>query len=278
MHFKINPGLPLLLLTIFIFPFLTASAQKPMNNFISEWKKVDELVSKGLTKSALTEVDKIYNAAKKTNNDPQVIKSLVYTITLEQNTEEDASVKSIDLIQKEILMAKEPARSILESIAAQMYWNYFQQNRYKLYNRTNTTDFNKKDIDTWTADDLHKKIGQLYVASVKNETLLQQTKLEPFDAIILKGNVRYLRPTLYDLLAHHALEYFKSDEHDITRPAYTFEINDKAAFAPANEFSKHTFTTNDSASLHHKALVIFQNLLSFHANESKPDALIDVGY
>ena len=33
------------------------------------------LVSKGLTKSALAEVDKIYNMLqKKTNNDPQVIK------------------------------------------------------------------------------------------------------------------------------------------------------------------------------------------------------------
>ena len=99
-----------------------------------------------------------------------------------------------------------------------MYWNYFQQNRYKLYQRTNTVNFNKKDIATWTADDLHKKIGELYVASIKDENLLQQTKLEPFDAIIIKGNVRYLRPTLYDLLAHRALDYFKSDERDITQP------------------------------------------------------------
>ena len=120
-----------------------------------------------------------------------------------------------------------------------MYLNYFQQNRYKLYNRTNTINFNKKDIATWTADDLHKKIGELYLASIKNETLLQQTKLEPFDAIILKGNVRYLRPTLYDLLAHRALDYFKNDESDITRPAYAFEIKEKEAFAPANDFIKY---------------------------------------
>src|SRR6185436_2457089 len=93
--------------------------------------------------------------------------------------------------------------------------NYFQQNRYKLYGRTNTADFNKNDIATWTADDLQKKTGELYLASLKNETLLQQIKLEPFDAIILKGNVRNLRPALYDLLAHRALDYFKSDERDM---------------------------------------------------------------
>ena len=85
-----------------------------------------------------------------------------------------------------------------------MYWNYFQQNRYKLYQRTNTTNFDKKDIATWTADDLHKKIGEFILLLLKDEKLLKQTKLEPFDAIIIKGNVRYLRPTLFDLLAHRA--------------------------------------------------------------------------
>ena len=98
---------------------------------------------------------------------------------------------------------------------------------------------------------------------------MQQAKLEPFDAIIVKGNMRQLRPTLYDLLAHRALDYFKNDERDITRPAYAFEINEAHAFAPAGEFVKHKFITNDSASLHHKALLIFQKLLAFHLNDAK---------
>ena len=61
----------------------------------------------------------------------------------------------------EIATSKEPAKSILESITAQMYWNYFQQNRYKLYQQNQHCNFDKKDIATWTADDLHKKIGEL---------------------------------------------------------------------------------------------------------------------
>ncbi len=257
------------------FSLMMAYAQKPGDDYNAQWKKVDGFVSKGLTKSALEEVDKIYTSAKKSNNDPQVIKSLLYKITLNQNIQEDASVKSIDTIETEITAAKEPAKSILQSIAAQMYWNYFQQNRYQLYQRTNTVNFNKTDIATWTADDLHKKIGELYLASIDNEKLLQQTKLEPFDAIIMKGNVRYLRPTLYDLLAHRALDHFKSDERDISRPAYSFEIKVEEAFAPVDEFVKHKFSTKDSASLHHKAILVFQTLLAFHENDTKPDALID---
>ncbi|MGN6531426.1 MAG: alpha-2-macroglobulin family protein [Ginsengibacter sp.] len=250
-------------------------AQKIKNNYDAQWKKVEAFQKKGLTKSALQEVESIYSDAKKNNNDPQIIKALLFKINLRQNIEEDASVKSIDSLEREITIAKEPAKSILQSIAAQLYWNYFQQNRYKLYQRTNTVNFDKKDIATWTSDDLHQKIAALYVASLKNEKLLQQTKLEPFDAIILKGNVRNLRPTLFDLLAHRALDYFKNDERDITRPADAFERKDAVAFAPVNQFIKVNFISKDSSSLHQKALIIFQKLLAFHQNDKNADALID---
>lgn len=258
-----------------LLSFSPTNAQNQMNDYASEWKKVDDLQKKGLTQSALAEVNKIYNLAKKADNGTQLIKSLLFKITLQQPIQEDASVKSIDSLEQEIAVAKEPVKSILESIAAQMYWNYFQQNRYKLYQRTNTVNFDKKDIATWTADDLHKKTGELYLVSFQNEMLLQQTRLEPFDAIILKGNVRNLRPTLFDLLAHRALDYFKNDEREITRPAYAFEIKDAVVFAPAKEFISQSFATPDSSSLQQKALLIFQKLLAFHEKDSNPDALID---
>ncbi len=260
---------------ILCFCFSILQAQKTKSDYDMQWKKVENFQKKGLTKSALQEVENIYNGAKKSNNDAQIIKALLFKINLQQNIQEDASVKSIDSMENEIAIAKEPAKSILQSISAQLYWNYFQQNRYKLYQRTNTINFNKKDIATWTSDDLHQKIAALYLASLKNEKLLQQTKLEPFDAIIIKGNVRNLRPTLFDLLAHRALDYFKNDERDITRPAYAFEINNPVAFAPVNEFISANFISKDSTSLHQKTLIIFQQLLSFHEKDKNPDALID---
>ncbi|MDT9096713.1 hypothetical protein RSW32_25655, partial [Escherichia coli] len=85
-----------------------------------------------------------------------------------------------------------------------LYWQKYQELRWRLYDRSNTVDFKKDDINTWSADDFHKKISQLYLQSVSQEKLLQTTKLEPYDAILIKGNSRYLRPTLWDLLAHRA--------------------------------------------------------------------------
>ena len=157
-------------------------------------------------------------------------------MSLQNEVTENSDAKSISDMEKEIEVADEPAKSIFNSLLAEIYWGYYQQHRWQLYSRTNTEGFKKDDVATWTADDFHKKISALYLQSLKNLSLLQQTKLVGFDAIISKGNVRHLRPTLFDLLAHSALEYFKNDEQDITRPAYAFEINETSAFDPAARF------------------------------------------
>ncbi|MEO5594988.1 MAG: alpha-2-macroglobulin, partial [Chitinophagaceae bacterium] len=252
------------------------SAQQKMTNYNSLWKKVDSLVNKkGLTQSALEEVSKIYALAKKEKQDAQLIKVLIYQVSLQDMKEESADMKAVALLENEIKTNGEPSRSVLNSILAEKYYTYFQQQRYQLYNRTKTSNFKKEDIATWGAEDFHKKITELYLASLQNERSLQQTKLDGFDPIIVKGSTRYLRPTLYDLLANRALEYFKNTERDITRPAYAFEISDVAYFSSAAIFSKLSITTKDTASLYHKALLTYQQLLAFHLNDEKPDALID---
>ncbi|HVT84137.1 MAG TPA: alpha-2-macroglobulin family protein [Chitinophagaceae bacterium] len=272
----VRPIKKILLFSVFLSLFTGASAQIPLKNYESEWKKVEAFVQKNLPKSALEQVKKIYSMAKADKQDAQIIKSLLYMTSLQSETRENNDVQSIKDFEKEIASANQPARSILQSIVAEMYLDYFANHRYQFYSRTNTINFQKDDIATWTSDDLNKKITELYLQSIKEEKLLEQTKLEPFDAIITKGNVRHLRPTLFDLLAHRALDYFKSDERDISRPAYAFEINTSSAFDPASDFVKVKFPTKDSASLQQKALLLFQKLIAFHLNDAKPDALIDV--
>jgi len=274
MKIQLRKNLFLAIIMIGLFT-LHANSQTPTKNYEKEWKRVEAFAKKNLPKSALTEVKKIYTLAKKENQEAQVIKSLVYITGLQQETREKNELFSIKEIEKEIAGSNEPVTSILNSLLAEMYWNYYQQHRWQFYNRTQTNNFKKDDIATWGAEDFHKKIGELYLKSLAVDKLLKQTTLKSFDAIIVKGNVRHLRPTLYDLLAHRALNYFKNDERDIKKPAYAFEINQASAFDPAADFVTRKFTTNDSFSLQHKALLIYQQLLAFHLNDAKPDALID---
>jgi hypothetical protein len=264
-------------LAIFLFAFVMIShSQATVRTYETEWKKVQTFAKKNLPKSAFEEVKKIYALAKKDKQDAQMIKALVYMTGLQSENRENNEMISIREIEAEIIQSKQPVTSILKNILAELYWNYFQQHRYQLYNRTKTYNYQKFDITSWDAEDFHKKISELYLESIQNERILQQTKLETFEPIIVKGNTRNLRPTLFDLLANRAIDYFSNDERDISKPSYVFQIDQSAAFDPAADFVTRKFITKDSVSLKHKALLTYQKLIAFHLNDVKPDALIDI--
>ncbi|GAB3026989.1 alpha-2-macroglobulin family protein [Niabella terrae] len=254
---------------------MTSNAQQ-IKNYEADWKKADSAIRKGLPASALKTVKKIYDQARKDKQGAQLVKALVYMSTLQEENREDNLLASIRETEQEIAQTRPPVRSLLNSYLAGLYLQYFQQHRYLLYDRTNTVDFVKEDPATWTIDDFHRKISAGYLASLEDATVLQQTRLTDWEALIEKGNSRNLRPTLYDLLAHLALDYFKNNERDLSRPAYKFEIRDAAAFSSAREFATAHFETADSLSLFHKALQLYQQLLAFHLKDRDPAALIDL--
>jgi hypothetical protein len=180
---------------------------------------------------------------------------------------------NITEIDKEIRSAQGTLRAIQQSMKGELLQQYLQQNRYRLYNRTTLEGDITTDLDTWEIDRLHREITAAYSASLEDVATLQQTSLAPYDDIIEKGNARALRPTLYDLLAHRALDYFKSGESSLSQPANLFELDDPQAFAPAAAFAAHPFKTADSSSLQYKALLLLQDLLRFHAKGARAPLL-----
>ena len=108
---------------------MTGYTQTPLKNYEKEWKKVQAFGKKNLPKSAFDEVKKIYTLAKKENQDAQVIKALIYMIGLQSENRENNQMLSIREIESEIITSKQPAVSVLKSILADLYWNYFQEHR-----------------------------------------------------------------------------------------------------------------------------------------------------
>jgi len=257
-----------------LFSFYPTMAQKKFN-YDTAWKKVEALQNKGLPKTALDEVKNIYANAKADKQQAQQVKALIFQSQLVMQVEENEWVKNVNALEAETLTAAEPVKQILSSITADLYYNYFQNKRYQIYNRTNTANFKKDDPETWTITDFHKKIATLYEASLSNAKLLQETKLDKYDPIIIKGNMRKLRPTLYDLLAWKALDYFKTDEADITKPAYAFELKDAAALAAAPIFIRYKYESKDSSSLQLRAVKLYQDILAFHKDDTNRGAFID---
>ncbi len=263
------------LLIFFTILSVTTMAQTP-NNYLKEWKKIEALEKKGLTKDALTEVVKLFADAVKTSNESQQIKAAMYQMKYRNVVEEDNQQKNLFYADTLIAQTKAPAKNILQSMQAQLFQSYKENHRYQLYNRTALAEEKGNDVTTWSIAKLNEKISSLYKASLKNDAVLKSTDLKGYDAIIEKGkNTRQLRPTLYDLLAHRALDYFMGTENDITNPSYKFIINEEVAFAPVKDFINYNFKTKDTASLYLNALKIMQNLLAFHLNDAAPEPLLD---
>jgi hypothetical protein len=190
--------------------------------------------------------------------------------------EEDNKENNIFYLDTLIAKTKTPAKNILQSMQAELFHTYRQQNRYRLYDRTQLTEEKSNDITTWSLTKLNVSIAALYKASLQNESLLKSTNLNGLDAILEKGkNSRPLRPTLFDFLAHRALQYFMSNENDITSPSYKFIINDDKIFAPVNIFIQTKFITKDTSSHYYNAILLLQNILQFHMNDANKDALLN---
>lgn len=243
------------------------------------WKRVDSCEQRGLTESALKVVEEIYKRSKTENNAPQFVKSVIFKLKFAQYKEEFSQEKNINDLKKEVADAKFPIKPVLQSLLASAYWQYYQQNRWKFYNRTETTLFNNEDVATWDLKTITNACIYNYKESISQATELKATKLELYDEIITKGTqqTRAWRPTLYDFLAHRALDFFKSSEADVSKAAQQFVVNDDGYLKPYPDFIKlEVVKPIDSLELKYYAVNLFKDLYSHNLKINNTAAILDL--
>ena len=262
----------LILITLTLFSN-QSNAQK-LDNYNNLWKRIQLYEVKSLPKSALKVVDSVYKKAKENNNSPQLIKALIYKSKFVLTLEENAQLKVIQQLKSEIKTTKTPSKNILESVLANLYWQYFQQNRWKFYNRTKTA--NKVDIidfRTWDLETIFAEIHTHFQNSLQNGIILQQTKLEVYNDILhLQKDSKKYRPSLFDFIANNALDFYKTNESSITKPAEKFELTE---FHFSN-IDNNLIEKPKHFSLQYNALEIYNRLTSLHTKSNNLNALVNV--
>ncbi len=247
-----------------------------MNDYSEEWAVIDSLIREGLPKSALGEVNKLSQRAQSENNQPQWIKTIMYANKCQMQLEEDGFENAIARLKTEMGSAGFPAKAILQSMLGEMYQSYLRQNIWDLRDRTETNTTQSDDLKTWTISQLADEAAKYYWRSLAQEKELAGIPIKAFSAITTEpANTDRFRPTLFDFLAHRAIQHFSSDQSYLSRPKEQFYIKDKAAFWDAVAFADHAFTTTDTSSGKYQTLLLFQRLLKLHQNDEQPDALID---
>ena len=245
------------------------------DDYSTEWKKIDSLMQQGLPESAMKEVEALYQRAKNDNNPPQIVKTVLHLGRFTGELQEEGQSKAMQLMEKELETTNFPMRPIFQSYLGQAYAKYLNRNRWRFRDRTNTAE-PTGDFTTWSPNQILKKSRELMLASVAND----KTKLinsKDFSAILTEGkNTEALRPTLYDILAHQAIDHFSNEQNNLTEPAYKFYISEDQAIGVNSDFLKYTPETKDTTSAKLKTIQLLQELTAHHQSEGNIPALIDI--
>ncbi|ULQ52822.1 alpha-2-macroglobulin family protein [Flavihumibacter fluvii] len=262
-------------ISVFFSSAIYAQNMKPAN-YTSWWTRIDSLVQKkGLYRSALTEVNKLYKKAVAEKQEAQQIKALVYRMELQEQLEEFSDTLVIAAYKKASASTKGATSAIFHSLLADYYNTYYNNHRWELYDQTATRNYQKENIRSWGVADFHEAISNEFTAALKEATVLQHTDLTRFDPVIEKGNVRQLRPTLYDLIAWKALDYYMQGREGENLAEDAFTLQSEKLLAPAAEFSQHRFKAEQPGDHYFKAVQLYQDILKFHLSDKNPAALLD---
>lgn len=256
-----------------------AAALTEYNAYADRWKAVEESDGEGKPRSALEAVEKILVLARKERNAPQIVKALVHRVKYLMEVGEKEHPDILRMLESEAAAARFPEKPLLQSLLAEAYWSYFSANRWAFYNRTATVALKEDDVATWDLAKIMERSITLHRESVLEAERLKKVPLGLMDEIVTRGSApRGYRPTLYDFLAHRAVDFFMIDENQLTRPAREFEIDSAGYFGPAEKFAALAMAQNDPLSLRYNAARLLQELTRFHLADpaSDPGALVDV--
>ena len=242
-----------------------------------QWKKVQEAMNKGLPKTAIEALEPIIAGAIKDKAYAEAVKAMARKIALEGNIEGNKPEEKITRLQAEIAKAPPEMVPVMEAILANWYWHYFQQNRWRFLQRTATAAAPGNDFTTWDLARLFAEIDQQFTKALSAADQLKATPVATFDDLLDKGTLPdSYRPTLFDFLAHNALDFYASGEQAVAKAQGAFDLlADSPIFAPAAEFLAWKIAAADNTEPVVQALRLYQQLLGFHEKDADPAALLD---
>ncbi len=241
------------------------------------WDAVNDAINKGLPKTAIEKLEPIIATAKSEKRYAEAIKAIGMKVSLEGTIQGNKPEEKISRMRTEIDQAPAEMKPMMEAILAHWYWHYFQQNRWRFMQRTQTEVAPSDDMTTWDLPRILSAIDAQFAKTLAFAESLKKTSITDYDELLEKGNVPdTYRPTLFDFVAHNALEFYASGEQAGSRSVDSFDLSaDSPIFAAANEFQNWKPDTTDQESLTLKAIAIYQELLRFHQDDTDRTAFLD---
>jgi uncharacterized protein YfaS (alpha-2-macroglobulin family) len=269
----------------------------------AQWKKVQEAIGKGLPKTAVEELEPIIKGALADKAYAEAIKAVGQKIALEGNIQGNKPEEKIFRLQDEIAKYPVEMRPALEAVLAHWYWHYFQQNRWRFMQRTQTAEAPGKNLQTWDLPRILAEIDKHFTAALADDKALKATTVSAYDALLVKGSMpdKY-RPTMFDFIAHEALQFYTAGEQGgaqaedefvleagspifgtaaeflkwqpgVPSPQSSPRRGEEAVAVPSPQRGEGQGEGDSSPTL--KAIRMYQQLLLFHQKDEDKTAFVD---
>jgi hypothetical protein len=205
----------------------------------------------------------------------------IKTLIDRMKTTLEIDLDSLPALASEVETAARTARdassaAILHSMAAEVYLRYYQQNKWRIDQRTPIAGYIPEDIREWTSNLFTQKIKEELRASLLPAERLRQTSVSLFHEVLQTGkDSPALRPTLYDFLAHRAIELQPSDAlYEELLAFRRSQANDRAALLVELDYLQYRRTQlpRDKQSVYEAAL---DSLLKLYADQ---DYVVEIAY
>ena len=239
----------------------------------AQWKQVEAAIQKGLPKTAITNLEPIIQGALKDKDYAEAVKAIGQKIALEGNIQGNKPEEKITRLAAEIAKAPKEMAPLMDTLLAEWYWQYFQQNRWRFMQRTATAAQPGKDFTTWDLPRLFQEIDRQFQKALATDKILKATPITAWKDLLQKGTMPdSYRPTLYDFIAHQALEFYTSGEQAAAKPEDAYELSaDSPVLDSAEKFvAWQPVAGADTDSPVLKAIRLYQELLRFHKNDPAP--------
>lgn len=177
-----------------------------------------ETLCKEKPQTALQEARKLFEKARKTDNSPEMLQALIIQIRCQTAIDRDSMPALIQKTENILQNSNNPVeQSILHSLLADLYLNYYNYNRYQINQRTPLADYIPEHINEWSRNLFYDQISRHALDALQPQNLLEQTPATAYKPILLLGkDSRSLRPTLLDFIGYRSIDQLKQLENSST--------------------------------------------------------------
>ncbi|WP_291527896.1 alpha-2-macroglobulin family protein [Bacteroides sp. UBA939] len=184
-------------------------------SFDNLWKQVEQAQKKSLPQTVIKLTDEIFRKGEREKNTPQMLKAYIHRKDQQEKLTPDSFYVNLKGLEQWAQQEQNVVnRAVLNSLVANIYADYANDNRWQLRRRASLDwdeDALPQDIREWSANLFVRQVMKYTAEALKDSTELLNTSSHTLIPFVISGDASgYYHHDMYHLLASRAIEALRN--------------------------------------------------------------------